>query len=213
LATPTPAAAALHHVSMSEFVKFVSTAGEPRYQLVTNMGGPYNPIKDPYARARRAIKNGRRTGQDHVVLNQLLAQCHSGWLRSWRVHFAEITKGWLRFVDERDFTGMTDVSTGRWTTPDLAVRVTPDLAVEYADGTVDAIKLSLLDEPIVPATAQLMVWLMQQTMAQSCPGARAVVLDVRRSHPHTTAPHRTGYQRWLEAEARSLAYLYDHQAA
>jgi hypothetical protein len=197
-----------HHVSMGEFVRFVGTAGEPRYKLVTGMAEPYSPVKDPYARIRRAIKTGRRTAADHTVLNQALAQCRPDM----RSHYAEITKGWLRYLDERDFTGMVDVATGRWQTADLAVRVTPDLAVEYPDGTVDAIKLYLLVEPIPAGTAELMLWLMHQTMSQTCPGAKAVVLDVRRRRPYTVLPTRPGYRTWLEAEARSLAYLHAHAA-
>ena len=183
-----------HAISLSQFVAFVGTAGEQRYQLVTSMDEPYSPIRDPYARIRRAIKNGRRTGQDHTHLNLALAQCR----KEMKSHYAEISKGWLRFVNDRDFTAMIDVSPGRWETANLAVRVTPDLAVEQPDGTVDAIKLHLLADPIKPRVAELMVWLMQQTMAQTCPGAKAVVLDVRRSAAHTALPQRgPRYQTWL----------------
>lgn len=206
---PASPTAPQHHVSMSEFVRFVGTAGQRRYQLVAGMDEPYSPVKDPYSRIRRAIKNGRRTGADHVHLNQALAHCR----KDLRSHYIEITKGWLRYVDERDFTGMVDVATGRWHTADLAVRVTPDMAVEYPDGTVDALKLYLLVEPITPAVAELMVWLMHQTIQQTCPGAKPVVLDVRRSRTYTTLQTSAVYRTWLEAEARGLAYLQAHTKA
>jgi hypothetical protein len=194
---------------MSQFVNYVGTAGELRFQVVTDMDEPYSPFKDPYARIRRAIKNGRRTGQDHTHLNIALAQCR----KAMKSHYAAIAKGWLGYLGEHDPTAMIDVSPGRWETPALAVRVTPDFAVEHADGTVEAIKLHLLAEPIKPRMAELITWLMQHTMDQTCPGAHPVVLDVRRSTAHTALPQRPRYQTWLEAEAHGLAYLLAHPAA
>lgn len=198
-----------HAVSMSQFVTFVGTAGEQRYQLASTMDEPYSPVKDPYGRIRRAIKNGRRTGQDHVHLNMALAQCR----KDLKTHYAKIAKGWLDFLKDRDFTAMIDVSPGRWETPDLAVRVTPDLALEHPDGTVEAIKLHLLTDPIKPRVAELMIWLMHHTLDQTCPGAHPIVIDVRSGTLHTTLPRRPKYQTWLEAEAHGLAYLLSHRAA
>lgn len=128
-------------------------------------------------------------------------------------HFAAIAKGWFGYLREHDITAMIDVSPGRWETPDLAVRVTPDFALEHPDGTVEAIKLYLLADPIKPGVAELMTWLMQNTMTQTCPGAHPVVLDVRRNKAHTALPQRSHYRTWLEAEARGLSYLLSHRAA
>lgn len=65
-------------VGMSHFVSYLGTAGEQRFQVVTTMDEPYSPFKDPYARMRRAIKNGRRTGQDHTHINLTLKQSLRG---------------------------------------------------------------------------------------------------------------------------------------
>ncbi|WIN00117.1 hypothetical protein ACTOB_003801 [Actinoplanes oblitus] len=194
---------------MTQFIHYVRTAGEQRFQVVSGMDEPYSPVKDPYAPMRRAIKNGRRTGQDHIHLNLALTRCR----KDFKSHFAAIAKGWFGYLGEHDFTAMIDVSPGRWETPDLAVRVTPDFAVEHPDGTVEAIKLYLLADPIDPRVAELTTWLMQHTMDQTCPGAHPVVLDVRRRTAHTALPQRPRYQTWLESEAHALAYLLAHPAA
>ena len=194
---------------MSTFVRFVRTPGEQRYTLVTSLNEPYSPVRDPYGRMRRAVKSGRRLGQDAAVMASTVANSHPRI----RTHYEQCAAGWLRYLADRGAGTLTDVRTGRWWAGNLAVRVTPDLALEYPDGTVEAIKLYLPVDPMPEATAQTMLWLLHQTMPQTCPGATAVVVDMRRARSFTELPIRPGYDAWLESEAASLAYLQSRTAA
>lgn len=194
---------------MSTFVRFVRTPGEQRYTLVTGLNEPYSPVRDPYGRMRRAVKSGRRLGDDQAVMTSAVA---NSYFRM-RPHYEECAAGWLRYLAARGASTLVDVRTGRWQSGNLAVRVTPDLALEYPDGTVEAIKLYLPVDPVPESTAQTMLWLLQETMPQTCPGAIPVVVDVRRARSFTQLPTRAGYDAWLESEAASLAYLQARTAA
>ncbi|MGC4854131.1 hypothetical protein ACLQ24_12220 [Micromonospora sp. DT4] len=94
------------------------------------------------------------------------------------------------------------------------MRVTPDLVLAHPDGTTDAVKLYLYNDQLPAQAAEVTLWLMQQTLDQTHPGARPMVLDVRRRREHTRLHPAPGYASWLESEAASLAFLYRrHRAA
>lgn len=198
-----------HQVSMSEFVRYLGTPGRQRYAVAAGMGQPYSPVRDPYARMRNAIKAGRRLGNDCTAINSAIANC---W-PSMKVHYREVGQNWLRYRYGRGSSEMVELHTGRWHTGTVAVRVAPDLALQYPDGTIEAIKLHFKAEVLAPEAATAMLWLLSQAMPQCCPGAIPVVLDVRRRQSHAAGPIRPGYQTWLEAEAASLAHFRTRAAA
>ncbi|GAB7044647.1 MULTISPECIES: hypothetical protein [Catenuloplanes] len=194
---------------MGAFIAFLDAPADQRLSLVTAMAEDYSPARDPYRQIRHAIRCGRRMGKDELAMQGVLDSC----ARRWKQHYQEIAEGWLRYVASCGSDTITDLPTGRWHTCDLAVKVTPDLAVRRADGSYDAIKLYMKAEPPTSQAAGATLWLLQQAMTQCFRGARPVLLDVRRSTPHTTLPGRAGFQTWLESEAASLAHLQQRRPA
>jgi hypothetical protein len=202
VAAPKPQAS----VSMGAFVAFLDTPGEKRSSLVAELDNDYNPVRDCYRQMRAAIKSGRRMSKDHLAMDAVIASCP----RVMKQHYREVAAGWLRYVASCGNDTIVDLSTGRWRARDLAVKVTPDLAVRRADGSYDAIKLYMRVDPPSKKHIGAVLWLLQQAMPQFLPGGgRAVLLDVRRIIAHTQLPGRTDFAAWLGAEAASFSYLQD----
>jgi hypothetical protein len=194
---------------MGAFVAFLDAPAEKRSQLVAAMDEEYDPARDPYRQMRAAIKSGRRMSKDHLAMDAVIASCR----QNMKQHYREIAAGWLRFVASCGNDTITELSSGRWRAPELAVRVTPDLAVRRADGSYDAIKLFLRAEPPTQKHIGAVLWLLRRAMPQCLPGGRPVLLDVRRVASHTQLSSRTDFEAWLEAEAANYAYLQGGTAA
>ncbi|HEY0700983.1 MAG TPA: hypothetical protein VGD43_24630 [Micromonospora sp.] len=173
------------------------------------MRRPYFPAGDYYRPVRNAITAGRRHGNDRAAMIALMRR-YAGGKRS--ANYSAVANGWLAYVREISDTCSVRPRTGRWRTGQATIRVTPDLVVEYPDGSVDAVKLHLNMAPVEPDSAAAMLWLMWETRRESHPGAKPVVLDVRRGTRHTTIPRGQDYRRRLEAEAKSLASRYGQVA-
>ncbi|MGC4855520.1 hypothetical protein ACLQ24_19525 [Micromonospora sp. DT4] len=197
-------------LSMTRFVKYIVSPGTQRFALVRSFDDEYSPVKDPYRRMRLAVQAGRRTGKDEAAMNSAVQNCRA----QIRGHYIDIARGWLSFIEPRADTVLVSSGTGRWHTTDLTVRVTPDLVLTHPDGTTDALKLHYYSDPLTPQAAEITLWLLRQTLDQTHPGARPMVLDVRRRREYTRVKHSPGYASWLESEAASLAFLYRrHRAA
>lgn len=197
-------------IAMTRFVKYVLSPGAQRFTLVRSFDDNYSPAKDPYRRIRLAIQAGRRTGMDEAAMDGAVRNCRP----QLRGHYIDIARGWLSFIAPRADTTLVSPGTARWHTIDLTVRVTPDLVLAHPDGTTDAVKLYFYNDPLPAQAAEVTLWLMQQTLDQTHPGARPMVLDVRRRREHTRLRPAPGYASWLESEAASLAFLYRrHRAA
>lgn len=194
---------------MGAFVTFLDTPGDKRSSLVAELADDYNPARDCYRQMRAAIKSGRRMSKDQLAMDAVIASCPSNM----KQHYREVAAGWLRYVASCGNDTITDLSSGRWRASDLAVRITPDLAVRRADGSYDAIKLYMRVDPPTKKHIGAVLWLLQQAMPQCLPGGRAVLLDVRRVRPYTRLPGRTDFAAWLGAEAASYAYLQARTAA
>lgn len=198
-----------YDLSMTRFVKYVLSPGAQRIALVQSFSDSYSVAKDPYRQARLAVQTGRRTGQDKQAMDSAIQNCRPRM----RNHYIEIARGWLPFIEQRKDTSFIPPGTGRWHTSELTIKVTPELVLVHPNGATEAMKLHLHSDPISTEGAEVMLWLMQQTLDQSHPGARPMVVDVRRQRVYTKVPPRPEYASWLESEAASLAFLYRRRAA
>ncbi|WP_406071194.1 hypothetical protein [Micromonospora sp. NBC_01638] len=195
---------------MTRFVKYVLSPGTRRVGLVQSLDDKYEPVKDPYRQMRLAVQAGRRTGRDEEAMTSAIQNCR----QQLRGHYTEIANGWLAFVEQRKSATLISPGTARWHTADLTVKVTPDLVLAHPDGITEALKLHMYTDPLSTQGADVMLWLMQQTLDQTHPEARPMVLDVRRRKVHSRTQSRPGFSSWLESEAASLAFLYRrHHAA
>ncbi|WP_433233868.1 hypothetical protein ACQP2H_31855 (plasmid) [Micromonospora sp. CA-248260] len=197
-------------LSMARFVKYIMSPGTQRFTLVRGFDDMYHPAKDPYRRMRLAVQAGRRTGKDKAAMDSAVQNCRE----QIRAHYIDIARGWLSFIEPHANTAFVSPGTGRWHTTDLTVRVTPDLVLLHPNGTTDVLKLYFYNDPISTQAAEITLWLMRQTLDQTHPGARPMVLDVRRQREYTRVSSNPGYSSWLESEAASLTFLYRrHRAA
>ncbi|MET7952215.1 hypothetical protein [Micromonospora sp. NPDC005324] len=81
---------------------------------------------------RRAVQVGRRTGQDEAAMNSAIQNCRA----QVGGQYIDLARGWLSFIDSRADTVLVLRAPPDGTpSPDLTVRVTPDLVLAHADGT------------------------------------------------------------------------------
>ena len=196
-------------VSMGAFLAFVNAPDKTRPALVAAMEEEYDPARDRYRMMRHAIQSGRRMSNDQRAMESAIASCTG----SMKQHCREIADGWLRYVAGCSNDTITDLSTGRWRAHDLAVRVTPDLAVRRADGSYDAIKLYLRADPPSDQYVGEVLWLLQRAMPQFLHGGRAMLLDVRRVTPYTQIPANIDIADLLDKQAAIFRRLKGRPAA
>jgi hypothetical protein len=102
-----------------------------------------------------------------------------------------------------------------WRTPRLGVRIRPDFAVVDPKGKLFVIKLWLKDRPLAKDAAHAMQRLLTLHMAEICPGATPLVVDVRQEkiHRETRRAPKHGFDEWMEIEAGSMADMWIRFAA
>ena len=206
---PVPDEDAGGDVSMSTFVAFVDVEEGRKRAFVASLDDDYSPPRDYYRQMREAIRSGRRMSNDRRAMESVLACCPP----EKKDNYAELAWGWLHFAESCSNDTLVDIRTGRWRGPSIGVRVTPDLAVRRPDGSYAAIRLHLRGDAPSPREVFATLWLMRRALPHLLPGARSVLLDVRRAKVYDTLPDIEGFERRLEAEAARLAALRAEFAA
>ncbi|HEX5406366.1 MAG TPA: hypothetical protein VFX16_29175 [Pseudonocardiaceae bacterium] len=127
-------------------------------------------------------------------------------------HYIEVSEGWLRYLGRRQPV-VVDVGTARWTYGNLEVRLTPHLALQEPDGTTSAVFLHFKQAPLSRDAADMVLWLMEETMNQLRPRAQAVAVDVRRSKQFMLKNrNRQKIGAWVRSEALAFLSLWDAAA-
>ncbi|MFD0557232.1 hypothetical protein FB566_2490 [Stackebrandtia endophytica] len=192
---------------LNGFVDYLRTRGAARVEVahrhITQSVEPYSPARDFYRRILAAILAARRSGDDRTVLRHALAEAPP----SRRDNYEAVVSGWLKFLPQLTDTENVPVNTGRWHGAGLTVRVTPHLAARYLDDRVEAIFLYFKADPLPRKDAAAMLWLAAAAMPQACPGAKPVILDVRRGKAYRDIPTGGDYPAWLGAEAGGYRQL------
>lgn len=195
-------------IGASRFTEFVGTPGVARLGLVNTHveqnSRPYVPVRDPYRPMLRAITNGRRTGADAATVWGLVDT--SAPQR--QTLYTEIAEGWLRYVPTLGDTEVLTAKRGRWRSPALTVRVSPDLVVRHTStGQVKLLRLYVRAAPLSQEKATTMWWLLDQVADDLYPGSTVAVVDVRRGREVDPLPGSAAYHAWMQSEALSYTHM------
>lgn len=196
-------------VPLNGFVDYLRTKGAARVNVATRhlnqAAEPYSPARDFYRRILSAILSGYHSGATETALERAIDNAPPAR----RGHYREVAHGWRSFAPQLRKTAATHSRTGRWRDTALSVKVTPNLAISHPDNRREALLLYLKAEPIPASDAKAMLWLASSAMHEACPGARPVIVDVRRARAFRAVPHSAAYPTWLSAEAGGYRQLRD----
>jgi hypothetical protein len=96
----------------------------------------------------------------------------------------------------------------------LPVKVNPQIALRYDDGTAEAIRLYFDPQPPADDAVLATLHLMERNMDRVLPGAQPVVVDVRRGEVHRPDPGEPDakrldeVERWLAGEAAAFSAMW-----
>jgi hypothetical protein len=214
MASPILGAQRVPRVSLTTFAEYVTSSASARIDCVRDQqriyGKPYHPGPSFYQAFTDGVIRGLRTGASDLAM-QTTVRAQRDEAR--RQHYTALAPHWLALTGLH--RPLATHSHALWLTPRLAVGVRPDFAVLDTDGKAYTVKLWLKDRELADDAAKAMLRLFERHMTDICPGATPLVADVRRDRVYrpTRRPLKSGFDAWLEAEARGLAELWDQLAA
>ncbi|MGW5744579.1 hypothetical protein [Amycolatopsis sp. NPDC003861] len=199
------------YVTLPTFVGFTTRSGPKRATFVQTARrlheNPERGAFDFYLRAVNAIRAGRANDTDKEAMAALVNQAT---VKS-RTHFAEVSAGWLTYLGRRR-PELVDVARGRWGYGSFEIGISPHLGIKR-NGEVYAVWLYMKAEPLSQDGANAALWLMDEVMDSLAPGAKPLVIDVRRSKEfHLSERERVRIGRWVRSEASSFLTLWDAAA-
>jgi hypothetical protein len=201
-------------VGLTTFASYLTATSSERIDCVRQQikiyGQSYQPGPAFYGDFVEAVRRGRRTGADELVMQRVVAAKPSGPRKG---HYSDLARHWLALRELR--LPITASGSAIWRTPHLAVNVRPDFAVTDADGNVMVVKLWLKESQLRRDAVRGCLWLLGQHMTELSPGGTPIVVDVRREKVHRVGrqPFKRGFDAYLEAEAEAMAALWQRLAA
>jgi hypothetical protein len=199
-------------ITLPTLVGYSTRTGSARTTFVHRQRRQYEDPErqafDFYRRPANAIRAGRASGRDAAAMTALLDQATA---RS-RPHYEAVAAGWLRYLGRRK-PELVDVGSARWHDGGVEVRVTPHLGLREANGSTFAVFLYFKELELTRDAADLILWLMSETMADLLPGAEPLVVDVRRSRRFAARHHnRPRVGAWVRSEVLAFLSLWDAAA-
>lgn len=201
-------------VGLTTFASYLTATSSDRIDCIRQQiriyAQTYQPGPAFYGDFVEAVRRGRVTGADELVLQRVIAAQPDGPRKE---HYADLARHWLAVPELR----LPIAPTGRaiWRTPRLAVSIRPDFAVAETNGGVVVVKLWLKEQPLARDAARGCLRLLDRHMAELSSGGIAIVVDVRREKVHRVGrrPFKRGFDAYLESEAEAMAALWQRLAA
>lgn len=201
-------------VGLTTFASYLTATSSERIDCVRQQikiyGQNYQPGPAFYGDFVEAVRRGRVTGADELVLQRVIAAQPDGPRKE---HYGHLARHWLALPELR----LSIAPTGGtiWRTPRLAVSIRPDFAVTETNSVVMVVKLWLKEQPLTRDAARGCLRLLTHHMAALSPGGTAIVVDVRREKVHRVGrrPFKRGFDAYLESEAEAMAALWQRLAA
>ncbi|MEV0678007.1 hypothetical protein AB0I60_15975 [Actinosynnema sp. NPDC050436] len=131
--------------------------------------GFYNPVRDAMRRAANS------TDPDAELEVAVRAANRNGQLRA----FTEVREGFLPWLRATRATGVP-VRAARWSAGELSLRVRPHLGLRMPDGSTAAVLVYTKEPVMTQEAANVGLRVLQQTTADTLPGATPLLLDARR---------------------------------
>lgn len=201
-------------VGFTTFASYLTATSSERIDCVRQQikiyGQPYHPGPAFYHDFVAAVRRGRVTGADELILQRVIAAQPDGPQKE---HYGDLARHWLALPELRLPVAPTGGTI--WRTPRLAVSIRPDFAVSKTDDSVMVVKLWLREQPLTRDAARGCLRLLDRNMAALSPGGIPIVVDVRREKIHRVGrrPFKQGFDAYLESEAEAMAALWQRLAA
>jgi hypothetical protein len=201
-------------VGLTTFASYLTATSSERIDCVRQQiriyGQKYQPGPAFYGDFVDAVRRGRVTGADELVLQRVIAAQPDGPRKE---HYSALARHWLALPELR--LPLAPTSGTIWLTPRLAVSIRPDFAVTETDGSILLVKLWLKEQLLTRDAARGRLRLLDRHMAALSPGGTAIVVDVRREEVHRVGrrPFKRGFDAYLESEAQAMAALWQRLAA
>ena len=208
------AALSVPKVSLTTFAEYLTAGASARIDCIRNQikiyEQDYRPGPAFYRDFVDAVVKGRSTGSDHLVM-QHVVQTQRNDAR--HEHYAVLAEHWLNM--SRLHLPLVSHGQAVWVTPRLTVGIRPDFAIKDAKGQVSIVKLWLKEHELAGDASRAMLWLLDRHMADLCPDATPLVVDVRREkiYPRSRRIAKRGFDAWLETEAGAMSDLWGRLAA
>jgi hypothetical protein len=167
-------------VTALSFTEYVMSGQRGRINILTEqrsmylaedprMCGFYNPMRDAM---RRAVSS---PSPELEIKKAVLGANRNGQLKA----FSELADGFLPWLRSARVTGVP-VSSTRWQTGDLTLKVRPHLGLRLPDGSNVAALVYMKEAPLSREAATVALRILQLAIPSTLPDAAPLVLDARR---------------------------------
>ncbi|MFI9006611.1 hypothetical protein ACIGNX_05170 [Actinosynnema sp. NPDC053489] len=136
------------------------------------VAGFYNPMRD-------AMRRAANSPDPAAELDKAVEEAHRHPRAGQPRAFEELREGFLPWLLATRATGVP-TGAARWQAGELALRVRPHLGLRLPDGSRAAVLVYVKEAPLTQEAANVGLRILQQTMADTLPGAVPLVLDARR---------------------------------
>lgn len=200
------------HISLTDFVDFVSTSGTTRLSKVRTLveRGDYHPCQDYYKSMREIIVEMHRAARSGEDLDSLVNTIKNP---SKAEHYGQVARSYQKRMIKRDFRRATwfDPPAGEWMHRCLAIKVNPELGLNI-DGKRHVVKLYFKVEELAPRQAHVINRMMAKGL-QIDEATHYAVLDTRRGKLHRGVGRSKNLDALLQGEAEAFITMYESLAA
>jgi hypothetical protein len=204
---PAPASTLLPYATLLGFTRYVDRTGPAKASFVGGLRKQRASRSgfNPHGQLVKALKAdiAFHTGGRH------LAEIAAVVKPRWRPLYEALVPGAVAYLHSLgDLSEVEVVQThdALGMLGDLPVKINPHLGLRYGDGRGEAVRLHFDEAPPSDEAVLATLHLMARQMDQILPGARPVLVDVRRGVAHHPRPSAKANQveRWLTGEAAAF---------
>ncbi|MFD1149028.1 hypothetical protein [Saccharothrix hoggarensis] len=170
-------------VTALSFTEYVMSGQRGRISIVSDqrriylspdqwVAGFYNPMRD-------AMRRAANSPDPAAELEAAVAAAHRLPRPGQPRAFEELREGFLPWLKATRATGVPTAA-ARWQAGELALRVRPHLGLRMPDGERAAVLVYVKEPPMTQEAANVGLRILQQTTADTLPGATPLLLDARR---------------------------------
>jgi hypothetical protein len=192
--------------SLTHFLRFLSTRGLARVQIVTDSQQKYDPATDYYRKLREGIIDALASGNTKPLWALLGSVSDDRKIPHYKVCIERL-EGWLR---KNKLNVISQLDPATYKLGHLRVNVSPELVMQI-NARRHIVKLYMAKEPLSPYALRAYGFLVRNTHGES---AEPAILDVRNGKLRTarvTSKRRT--LQWLLGEAAAFIEIWEGRAA
>ena len=195
-------------ISMTTFIKFISTTGMSKVEIVEkakeNYNKKYDPKTDFYKRIRDAIKKYEREQLPKAFLTDFLKDQSTRK----QTNYAERLDGYKKWRKKHQITYFSP-STAHWNHGGLSISVTPELGLNI-NGVPHLIRIYFDKPPLAKKRIDVALQLMNLACKNKAPSGCAMgILDVRNSRLFTQSGTQNRLQILLRGEAVNFLSMWN----